>query len=812
MRFNLRWLNDYLETDKNYEDLLDAITMCGHEVEESVDLGAGSGKIVIGEIISLEKHPDADNLSLCKVKADAEQPYQIVCGANNIEVGQKVPLATIGAELPGGFKLKPTKIRGVASEGMMCSPQEMGIGHDFDGIWIQPEDSTVGESFDALIDIKITPNRPDALSLAGLARDLAVKVNGKFKLPEVKFQQSEKKTESVARVTIEAKKDCPRYAARVIKGIEIKESPLWLKRRLEFAGLRPINNVVDATNYVMLELGHPLHAFDLNTIKNNQVVIRNAKPGEKMTLLDDSEVKLEETDLLIADEEKALALAGIMGGQSSEVSESTTDILLESAYFNPSTIRRTSKRLMKSTDASYRFERGTDYEKMINALHRAAQLIQQLAGGEILNGAVDAQARLPHRETIVMSIERVNTLLGLSLTGREMSDILTRLGFEIGRTEETEIAVKAPSHRPDIEGEADLAEEIARIHGYEKIEAKVPPMRNKADIPISLHRLTQLVENEFTAMGFNQAISFSFVSPEQNSAAGFSEDGKEIKVLNPLVSEQSVMRRSMVPSMLESVARNINQSVSDIRLFEIGKTYEWVDAEGPEAPENESLDIHTKERTVLCAAIAGVKNGNWHTGSRAYDFYDMKAVADRLIQKLGYTRFVIEPMEDHPHYHPGRSAAVLVKGQRLIWFGEMHPALARKLDIKKRVYLLECPFEGKVMDEPEVPKYKEIPKTPSSKRDLAIVAPKNVTALQLERTIKSASGNLLDSIDVFDVYEGDKIPSGTKSLAFSLAFRDPDPEATLKDNQVNEVIEKIIAQIDNKHGAKIRGAENTELT
>lgn len=807
MRFNWRWLKDYLKTELEYQELLEAITMCGHEVEQEIDLGMGTGRVIFGEILTLERHPDADTLSLCTVRGDQEKPYQIVCGAQNIAVGQRVPLALVDAVLPGGFKLKPTKIRGVDSQGMMCSAKELGMGDDHAGIWIQPENSPVGEPFDALIEIKITPNRPDALSLVGLARDLAVKVKGKLTLPEVKFPELEEKVETKARVTVEARTDCPRYSARVIRNVKVQESPLWLRRRLESAGLRPINNIVDVTNYVMLEFGHPLHAFDLKTLNNNHVVVRNAKAGESITLLDNSVVELQPTDLVIADDEKAIALAGIMGGANTEIQDSTTDVLLEAAYFNPSTIRRTAKRIGKSTDASYRFERGTDYEKLLVALHRAAQLIAETSGGQVYKGHLDVVGKLPTREPIALSLLKLNTLLGLKLTGREVSDYLTKLGFEITNATEGLMTVVAPSHRPDVYGAADLAEEVGRIHGFEKIPTTVPPMRNKAEVQTPLQKLQTLLENELVSLGFNQAVNFSFVSAEDNKAAGFTDDGREIKVLNPLVSEHSVMRRSLVSSVLHSVQHNLNQSAADVRLFEIGRTYEWKESEPFEAPAALSLEQHTIERTTLCAALSGVKSGNWHTTPRPYDFYDIKALGEAIINALGLTKTVVEAMTDHPFYHPGRAAALLKKGQRLLWFGELHPTFARKLDVKKRVFLLECPLEGSILDGIETPKYKEIPRTPAGKRDLAVVVGLDVTAMQLERTIKSAGGQLLESIDVFDVYTGDKIPAGTKSLAFSLCFRDPNPDATLKDDQVNAAMAAIVSQLEKKHGAKLRGAK-----
>ncbi len=803
MQFNLRWLRDYLETDLDYGALLDAITMAGHEVEGETDLGAGNGEFVVGEIVELGRHPDADKLSLCKVRAGDAEPLQIVCGATNIAVGQKVPLARIGSTIPrDGFKLKPTKIRGVESMGMMCSPEELGIESDTDGIWIQDPKLKAGEPFDALIDIKVTPNRPDVLSLTGLARDLAAKTGGKFRLPEVKFTEAAEKAESAARVVVESRADCPRYAARVIRNVKPGPSPTWLRVRLEAAGLRPINNVVDVTNYVMYELGHPLHAFDLNTLASRTIVVRNAKAGEKIALLDGTNVDLEPDDLLIADPEKPVAIAGIMGGAETEVTERTTDILLEAAYFLPSKIRRTSRRIGKSTDASYRFERGTDYQRMLNALHRAAQLIADLSGGEILKGAIDVSAGLPQREPIRLGIERANRIAGLKLSGRQMSDILANLGFEITSAAESHLVAIPPPHRPDVTCEADLVEEIARIHGYEHIPAEIPAIRSASHAVDPVRATGERLSDELVALGFSQAINFSFVAADDNAAAGFDEDGLEVRVGNPLQADQAVMRRSLVPSLLKNVATNLNQSVEAVRLFEIGRTYEWAEAEQSE--DGDPLQKFTTERPWLCAAMTGSEKRDWRTPARDFDYFDIKGVAEEAVARLGIRRTVVEPMTDHPLFHPGRSAALLRKGQRLCWFGELHPAIAHELGLKKRVLLLECPLDGPIAEAGDVAKYKELPRTPASRRDIAILADRKASALQLERTIRSAGGQILDSVGLFDLYEGKNIEQGRRSLAFNLTFRDPNPEKTLKDEQVSEACDRIVSALQSKHGATLR--------
>jgi phenylalanyl-tRNA synthetase beta chain len=805
MRFNLRWLLEYLETSLKYDDLLAAITMAGLEVEQALDLGLGSGKIVFAEILEVNPHPNADKLSFCKVNAGGEKPLEIVCGATNIAPGQRVPLALVGATLPGGIKLKATKIRGVDSQGMMCSPSEIGISDDHDGIWILPEDSPVGEPFDALVDVKVTPNRPDALSLIGVARDLAAKTGGKLRMPEVKFTEADERAESVARIVLESREDCPRYAARVIKGVRVGPSPLWMRRRLEAAGLRPINNVVDVTNYVMLEMGHPLHAFDLARLAQRTIVVRNARPGETITLLDESTADLLPTDLLICDAEKAVALAGIMGGANSEISDVTTDVLLEAAYFRPATIRRTAKRLGKSTDASYRFERGTDPKRLVNALHRAAQLIAELSGGKVLKGHLDAIARLPEREPITLRIERLRRLSGLTLTGREITGILGSLGFEVPRADEKELLVTVPSFRPDIAGEADLIEEVARIHGYDRIPASMPSVPCNATLPDAGLDLERRVADALVAIGLTQAINFSFVGEAANARVGVpADDPLHIRLRNPLSQDLAVMRRSLVPSLLDNVVRNLNQSVESIRLFEIGRTYAWRTAEPVADEDARSLEAAADEQPWLAVALCGQRPGDWRSPGRELDFFDLKGIAEALLERLGLGRVVVEPVRDIGYLHPGRAAAFLKGGERVCWFGELHPSLARELDLRRRVYVLECPLDGPVRGKAEAPKFRELPRTPAVKRDLALVVPAGVTALEVERLIKSAGGNLLTGLRLFDVYEGDKIAPGHRSLAFSLTFRDPDLDKTLTDEQVTQVLGKIVQGLEKGCGASLR--------
>lgn len=808
MRFSVRWLKNYIKTDLSAARIAEALMNTGLEVEEIIDLGMISGKLVVGEITAIDPIEGADKIRLITVKADDPEPLKIVCGAWNIEVGQKVPVSRFGFKFPDGFELKPRKIMGIEGQGMLCSPKEIGLSDDAAGIWILPEDAPVGEPWDALIDISITPNRPDALSIIGVARDLAAKIPAMYgverptvKVPDLQMQESDEKVESLARVTVEAKRDCPRYTARVVKDVKIGPSPLWMQIVLQSAGLRPINNIVDITNFVLLEMGHPLHAFDLDKLAQHHVVVRNARPGEKMETLDEQVYTLDEQDLLICDPSKPIALAGIMGGANSEISDTTRDILIESAYFHPPTIRKTSKKLDKMTDSSYRFERGTDAKRIHAALNRCAQLIAQYTGGTVAKGLIDVVGKLPETDPIKLHIPRLNETLGLELTGREISEALTALGFDVQRADREEMTVAVPSHRVDVSIEADLVEEVARVIGYDRIP-ETPMQLPLAPRPLArIDALREEVSDLAAGLGFCQAINFSFTSPAANAIVG-ADPQRGIAVLNPILQEQSVMRRSLLPSLLQNVQHNLNQSVEDIALFEVGSSYEFASAEEEEKDERGTTPPAV-ETTYFAAVLCGGGKPNWNHPAREYDFYEIKGRAQYLLAALGLQKLVVEPASEIKWLHPGRSARFLVKGQPVALFGEVHPALLKELDIKKRVYYVEIPLAGKLLEEAGQTTFTEIPRFPAVTRDIALVVDKNVRSLDLERTIKKAGKELLATVRIFDVYEGKHVEEGKKSLAFSLTYRAPD--RTLKEEEVTERHGQVLAALEKDHGAALRG-------
>lgn len=805
MRFSLRWLRNYLQTDLPPQRLIEAITECGLEVEQVLDLGMISGKLVVGEILKIEAIPGAEKIRLTTVMADEREPLRIVCGAQNIKEGDRVPVAKFGMKFPDGFELKPKKIMGIEGQGMLCSAKELGVAEDAAGIWILPADAPVAEPWDALVEISITPNRPDALSILGVARDLAARLTAKgqkasLSYPDVAVTESADKAEGAARVVVTAKEDCPRYTARVVKGLKVAPSPRWMQIVLESAGLRPINNLVDVTNYVLLELGHPLHAFDLDRLNGSTIHVRTANAGEKITTLDGQEQKLEPTDLLICDAAGPVALAGIMGGANSEIGDGTTNVLLESAYFRPQTIRRTSKRLDKATDASYRFERGTDPQRLTAALNRAAQLMAQLGGGTVLKGTLDVASRLPEKDPVVLRLGRLCRLLGYEVSGREVINVLTPLGFEVLRSDREEIQVAIPSYRPDVALEADVMEEVARILGYDRIPEKPLTLPSVWKSPSPLEETREKLATAAVGLGFSQAVNFSFISEAGNALVGLG-DGRQVRVLNPIVAEQGVMRRSLLPSLLQNVAHNLNHGVEDVALFELGHAYEFAE-EKEEPREPKDIRPPAVETPFFAAVIAGGGKRNWRDAATEVDFFAMKGAVEGLLQALGLTKLVVEEAPGIRFLHPGRSARFLVKGHVVASFGEVHPAVLKEMDVKKRVCYVEIPLVGTVLEGAGRDRFRELPRFPAVTRDVALLVDRGVRSLDLERTIRKAGKELLAGVRLFDVYEGQHVEPGKKSLAYSLVYRAAD--RTLKETEVNEVHEAIVAALAKEHSATLR--------
>lgn len=788
MRFSYRWLREYLHVRKSLPEILDGFTMSGAEVEGVVDMGGISRKVVIGRILQTAPHPGADTLTLCKVDIAGERPLNIVCGAKNMKAGDKVAVALEGMTLANGLTIQHSRIRGEVSEGMLCAGDELGLNDDHSGILILPEDFTVGEPLDALLDIAATPNRGDCFSLIGLARDLAAYFNSRLTLPAVRIMETMDRIDNYLKITVENKEACPRYGARYIRGVRVEPSPPWLVYRLASAGIRSLNNVVDATNYVMLEYGHPIHAFDMDRVANRHIIVRNAREGEMLEMLDGEKLKLSSSDLLIADPREPIALAGVMGGYHSGITPSSINVVLECAFFDPLTIRRTCRRLGKMTEASYRFERTVDREGIPRVLDRVTQLIQDLAGGEIAQGIMDAKNYRTAKKAVSLSVSKTNKVLGAKLSPREIADLLTNLEFELIEPNPEVLSFAIPPHRNDINRDIDLIEEVARMYGYEKIKPVLPYHPAEPSLPDARAILEKRVKETMSALNFDEAINYSFASSRLTEALGLPLDAA-VKITNPIAPEQDIMRTSLLPGFVECVAHNMNHDIFNIRLYEIGKTYEQ---RGGIVRE----DVH------LIAGLCGDTPSTWQKKGTPSNFYEIKGAAEAIIALLGIPDTRIEFVKDCHYLHPGRAARLLSGSQEICRFGELHPKLTDRLELERRLYLLEMNLSQATALAKKKTSFKPIPKLPAISRDLAIVIADDVPLQKAEDVIRAKAAQHLENITFFDLYKGAPVPEGKKSLAWSLTFRSH--ERTLTDAEIDEVMNAAIQALKEQFGASLR--------
>lgn len=793
MRFNLRWLAKFVDIDLPLEQVLGGLTMAGLEVEEYIDLGWDSRRIVIGEVLEIDPHPNSRKLHICRVRVAADEsaePARIVCGAPNAKVGGKYPCALPGAVLPGGHRIEKAVIADEASEGMLCSGAELGWSDDTSGLLELDSKVPVGEPFDGILDLGITPNRPDCLSVLGVARDLAAYFRKPLHPPAFRCNETSETTESLAAVTLSDKEGCPRYTARLVRGIKVGPSPAWLARAVEATGLRSINNVVDVTNYVLMEYGHPLHAFDFDRIDGGEIIVRSAREGETLTTLDGVKRELSTDDLLITDTNKAIALAGVMGGENSEILNSTEAVLLESAYFDPVRIRRTRRRLGLQTDSSFRFERGTDRENIHVPLNRAAQLIREVAGGEIAKGFIDATAGRTKPQPITLRIERTCALLGVELEGTHIADGLVQLGCEIVNSNREQLVVLAPSHRVDLTREIDLVEEVGRLYGYDKIESTIPyvPARPTDDSPLQAVR--EQVAEALVAEGLSEVVTYSFTDRESIERSRQSVDDA-VALLNPLAQTQSVLRTSLFTSMLSTIAYNHSHANVDLALWETSRSYHM----------GSSGDEPYVEYERAVVGLAGNRPSNWDAAPAPWDFFDLKGIVERVLARAGIHCDRID-FARNELFHPGRSA-ILMKGERPICtFGQVHPNAVDAWDLRGDVFLAEFDLEalGEMRDPSR--RFRPIVQFPAVSRDLAVIVDSDIPAAAVEGTLHQTAGNLLESLRLFDVYDGEHVGAGKKSLAYSMTFRSPD--RTLTDDEVNEVLARILETLAQKHGASLR--------
>ena len=797
MNVSIKWLKEYVEFDLSPEALADRLLMLGMEIESIKQLGKGLDRVVVGRINTVEKHPKADKLVLCNVDIGSGADAQIVCGAPNAREGLVAPVALVGAQLPNGLTIKRAKIRGEESSGMLCSQQELAISDEASGLMELPDDTQIGAPIvealgldDVVLELEITPNRPDCLSMIGVAREISVTTGNPLTLPEIDVQEETVDIDNLTSVTIEDPELCPRYAARVIRGVKIAPSPVWLQRRLEAIGVGTINNIVDITNYVLMEYGHPLHAFDYHRLTENRIVVRRAKPGETLKTIDAEERELTLDMLVIADAENPVALAGVMGGFDSEITDQTVDVLLESAYFHPPNIRKTSKVLGMHTEASHRFERGADPDGVIAALNRAAQLIVEVAGGEICSGIIDVYPGEREAIKIELRPERVNFVLGTEIAHDDIRDILTRLGFAVSDAFE----VTVPTFRPDVAQEIDLVEEIARVYGFDNIPTTLP----RGDIPIPKvapnEDLRERVKTYLLQCGMMEAMNYAFYHPDVFDRIRLSSTDplrQAVQIANPLSVDQSIMRTTLLPSLLANAQRNRNHQINDVQFFECSKVF---------IPNGTDEYPNEPER------VAGMITGNLGAGVygdplRPADFFDIKGIVEGMLDRCGLSDYTVTHT-DHPAFHPGRRAEICIEDKTLCVFGEAHPEVLENYDLPNKAYLFELDFERLVEVVEPLKQFEPIPIYPSVNRDLAIVLDADIPASHPIEIIESTGAELVSSLHLFDVYTGEQVPEGKKSLAFAIEYRST--TETLTDEIVDRVHGGILERLEQELGATLR--------
>ena len=802
MRISLEWLADFIDLDLEDaelpERLANGLLLAGLEVEALERPEAAFDGLVVAEVLSVAPHPNADRLNVCRV-ADGAGERSVVCGAPNVAAGRRVVLATPGVRMPGGMKVEIARIRGEQSEGMICSERELGLGTDHSGVMVLSDAHVIGSDAaellglnDVIFDISITPNRADCLSVLGVAREAAALLGTSLRMPEISVEEDEDvSAASVCAVEIWDPDKCPRYAARIIQGVRIGPSPRWMARRLRAAGMRPINNVVDVTNYVMLSLGQPLHAFDLHRLAEQKIIVRRwAESDGPFTTLDGQQREMDDEDLMICDGEKPVAIGGVMGGLDSEVSDDTRDILLESAYFTPQTIRRTRRRLGMSTEASYRFERGVDPSGAVRAADLAAELIRQTAGGVIAQGAVDAHPAPIAPKQVPIRVARASSLLGISLDASRVRETLESLGFLVSKKEDGVFSVEVPTFRPDIEREIDLIEEVGRRVGYENIPATLPASGNPAARPTRTRSLELQARRIMVAGGFSEALNYSFVSREALRGMEW-RDEQMVALRNPLSGEMDVLRTTLLAGLLANVAHNLSRGVGEIRLFELGRSFHPVNGE--------SLPDQVLRMTGVVVGSEVSQDSVSLPGALS----ELKGVLERFLESLKLENLLFEPVDAAPGWEPSAVSRILAGGVSLGHVGLVAPEALGVWDIETGVSAFEINLAALAEIDPAPRRLTPLPRYPASLRDLAVVVDAARTNGEIEEIIRQEGGKWLESVNLFDVYQDVALKaSGEKSLAYSLVFRHP--EATLTDEQVSEAFDGIVGALGARLGARLR--------
>ena len=793
MNLPMSWLNDYMDINVTPKEYSDRMTMSGSKVEGFENMGENVQNVVAGKVLTCEDHPDSDHLHVCTVDAGTGEILQLVCGAPNVKAGIIVPTALVGATLPDG-KIKKGKLRGVESFGMLCSHDELGITEDMlgyepeYGILILPDDTPVGKDIrdifgmnETVVEFEITSNRPDCFSIIGLARETAATFDKKFTIPEVKFTENGENIADTISVDVLDKDKCQRYCARMVKNVKIGPSPSWMQERLRACGVRPINNIVDITNYVLLEYGQPMHAFDLRDLADNKIIVRRAENGEVIKTLDEQDRTLTNDDLVIADGKRAVAIAGVMGGFNSEVKDDTTTVIFESATFDASSVRLTAQRVGLRTEASSRYEKGLDYNNTVPAVERACQLVEELGCGENTSGMIDVMGNVTDMKTLPFRPEKINAFLGTNISTEQMVKYFDALEI---KTDLDKMTVTPPSFRPDLEGEADIAEEVARFCGYDQIPVTLLSGEATCGKKTDRQAAQDDINKILTALGMYEIYTYTFTSPSVFDKLSVPADSKlrnAVKISNPLGEDTSIMRTTTIASMLDILSRNYNYRNAAARLFEIGKIFTPTE-EGklPDEPLKITIGIY---------------------GDKA-DFYDIKGICEEMFRSLNVQNVKYEAVTDNPTFHPGRCAKISAGGKTLGLIGEIHPAVGRKYGIETPVYIGELDFENVFLNIGTDVKFKELPKYPAVTRDIAMLVDKTVPVADIEEVVKKASGKLLESINLFDVYEGEQIPEGKKSVAYSAVYRALD--RSLTGDEVQKVFDKVLKNLENQLGAQLR--------
>lgn len=798
MKVSESWLREWVNPELSTQDLADQITMAGLEVDAIEPVAPKFNGVIVGEIVSIEQHPDADKLRVCQVAGQGDALTQVVCGAANARAGIKIPFATVGAVLPGDFKIKKAKLRGVESFGMLCAQTELQLGEDDDGLWELAESAPVGSDIreylsleDTCIDVDLTPNRSDCLSIKGVAREVGVL--NRLMVNEPLIEPVAASLDETFPVELSAKEGCPRYVGRIIRGVDLsKPSPLWMQERLRRAGINSKDIAVDTTNYILLELGQPMHAFDRQKLSGG-IEVRWAKAGESIDLLNGQQVELTEGTLVIADENKALAIAGVMGGSESAVSESTQDILLESAFFVPETIAGKARSYGLHTDSSHRFERGVDYRLQEQAIERATRLITEVAGGEV--GPVfvtEAEHSILQTRTVTLRKQRIESGLGFAIPENDVMEILTRLGLKELSQDESGWQFEIPSYRFDLEIEADLLEELARIYGYNNLPTTSPTMSMALPMDEETALGIDSVRAHLASRDYQEAVCYTFV--DEDIQQGMDPGSTPITLKNPISADMSVMRTSLLQSLVKALQYNVNRQQSRVRLFEAGLQFTSV---GEQSSELEGI----VQTPMLAALIYGHRQEeSWSQKPESVDFYDLKGDLESLIALTAKPEAFSFAASEHPAMHPGQTAAILLEGEVVGHVGALHPVLCKRLELSQVAYAFEMTQSS--VATAALPVFETLSRHPEVRRDIAVIVDRSTSVAELEKAVKQSAGESLTKLKVFDVYMGEGIDSNRKSIALGLTFQHL--SRTLTDEEITQTQDAVIAHLKATLGAELR--------